>query len=127
MEDKLCYALRGATTIDEDMGEEIDKKVGEMLSLIYSENNISEDDIAFTLFSMTKDITSKNAASAARSMGFCKETPLFCVQEAYIENSLEKCIRVLILINHEERSTKKNIYLHNAKNLRKGKDDKNGK
>lgn len=127
MVDEKCYALRGATTIDEDNPQSVDERVGEMISFLYRENNITDDDIAFVIFSMTKDITSKNAASAARSMGYCRDTPLFCVQEAYIDGGLPKCIRVLVLVNHERKSEKKNIYLRGAKNLRKEKDDKNEK
>lgn len=112
------YAIRGATTVNSDNKDEIIKEVGSLLSAIYKENEITESEVAFTLFSMTDDLHSFNAAAAARKSGFSSFSPLFCVQEAKIDFSLPRCIRVMILVNHAPLKEAKMIYLNEAEKLR---------
>ena len=70
----------------------------------------------FILFSNTADIRSFYPAKAAREAGFFS-CALYSSLEPEIENSLNKCIRVMVLA---DISTKpKHIYLHNAAALRK--------
>ena len=78
------YAIRGATTVNHDSPAEVDEAVKELMEKIYKENGITDDDVAFILFSQTRDIRTRNAAAACRRSGFGTLTPLFCVQEAEI-------------------------------------------
>ncbi|WDU84492.1 chorismate mutase [Caloramator sp. Dgby_cultured_2] len=42
-----------------------------------------------------------------------------CMQEMDVENSLNKCIRILVLVNGDKRQSEvKNVYLREAINLR---------
>ena len=115
---KKEYAIRGAVCIPFDNPKDIDSGVCEMMSLLYKENNISEEDVAFVLFSQTGDLKSKNAAAAFRQGGQAGKTPLFCVAEADISGSLRKVVRVLVLVAHEELSPAKHIYINGAEVLR---------
>ena len=89
-----------------------------MLDAIYKENDITEDDVVFTLFSQTQDITKRNAAAAARKGGYSTHTPLFCVQEATVENMLPLTIRVLIEVEKKMDKKPVMVYLKGAMALR---------
>lgn len=112
------YALRGATTVDDDKAELIDEAVKAMMEELYKENRIDDSDICFVHFSQTKDLISRNAAAASRRGGYATTVPLFCTQEADTENSLKHAIRVLIMINHEKRNAPVMVYQNGAKVLR---------
>ena len=56
-EERRVWAIRGAITVDSNTIEDVDSAVKEMLDAIYRENEITEDDVVFTLFSQTQDIT----------------------------------------------------------------------
>lgn len=89
-----------------------------MLEQILKGNDISVDDCVSLIFTATKDITKAYPAKFARDMGFIN-CSLMCVQEMYVENSLEMCIRVMMTINKEENDFKaKHIYLKDAQRLR---------
>ena len=105
------YAIRGATTVEFDSVSEIDNAVKEMFSEILSRNSISEEEIAFVLFSQTSDLKSRNAAAAVRKAGYCASVPLFCVQEAEING-------VLVQVNHPKNGEPKMVYLNRAEKLR---------
>ncbi len=112
------YCIRGAITIEENTIEEIRINTIDMLEQILKENNITIDDCASLIFTATKDITKAYPAKFAREIGFIN-CSLMCIQEMYVENSLEMCIRVMVTINKEENDFKpKNIYLKEAERLR---------
>lgn len=112
------YCIRGAVTIEENTAEEIRINTIDMLEQILKENNISVNDCVSLIFTATKDITKAYPAKFAREIGFVN-CSLMCVQEMYVEDSLELCIRVMVTVNKEENDFKpKNIYLKEAKKLR---------
>ena len=112
------YAIRGATTVNHDSPAEVDEAVKELMEKIYKENGITDDDVAFILFSQTREIRTRNAAAACRRSGFGTLTPLFCVQEAEIAGGLPLAIRVMILINHRKEREVRMVYLNGASSLR---------
>lgn len=114
----MCYALRGAVTVEGDNSDEIIAAVRTMYEEMLFLNNITENEIAYIHFSQTRDLVSINSASALRRSGYAQSTPLFCTEEAYTLGSLEKCIRVLILVNHAEYTPRKMVYLGRARTLR---------
>ena len=116
--EESVYALRGATTVSHDSPAEVDEAVGELMKKLYSENGITDSDVAFILFSQTRDIRTRNAAAACRSSGFGTLTPLFCVQEAEIAGGLPFAIRTLVLVNHKKEREARMVYLRGASSLR---------
>ena len=100
----MIYAIRGAITVDSDKAEDVDIAVKELMSELYAANSLFDDDIVSVIFSQTKDIRSRNAAAACRKGGFCKEVPLFCVQEADTEGALPLAVRVMITVDKEEKN-----------------------
>ena len=114
----MIAAIRGAITVENDTKQEIINATKELLSNIIEKNKLNIENIIFILFTMTKDLKSTFPAVAARMMGL-NEIPLICAQELEIEESLEKCIRVLLLVEVNSKESIKHIYLKKAVNLRK--------
>lgn len=111
-------SIRGAITVDENTKEAILEGTRTMLELLISENNLKEGEIVSIFFSTTKDLTAAYPAVAARDMGIT-DTSLLCLQEMYVEGSLNKCVRILM---HIEKNILQNevvhVYLEGAKALR---------
>ncbi len=112
---KKLKAIRGAICC-ENTETEIISAVSELYTKILNENKLKEKDIVSIQFTITKDLNAKNPAGALRKAGFAKNTPLFCALEPEYENSLPKCIRVLIHCYSKNKA--KHVYLGNAKKLR---------
>ncbi len=110
--------IRGAITAEENSREEILERTKEMLSEIIERNSLKNEDILSVVFTATKDLTKAYPAVGARQLGLT-EASLMCVQEMYVEGSLEKCIRVMVTAeNGEKQKDAKHVYLRGAKVLR---------
>ena len=111
-------AIRGAITVKEDTKEAILEGTEEMLKSIIDDNNLEDVEIISIVFSATKDLTQIYPAVAARNLGITHAS-LLCVQEMYVAESLQKCIRILM---HVEKNLLqkdiKHVYLRDAKILR---------
>ena len=110
--------IRGAITCEHNTVEDILHASKELMESIIFINQLNQEDIAAILFTTTKDLTAVYPARAVRDMGW-SISPLLCFQEMDVENSLEKCIRVLILWNTDKRSDQiQHVYLREARQLR---------
>jgi chorismate mutase len=111
-------AIRGATTIDADDPEQVDERTQEMMALLMKRNALVPDDLVSILFSVTKDVRSRNPATATRAMGIV-DVPLLGVQEADMQGALPLCIRVMLHVQLDrDRSELRHVFLHGAKVLR---------
>lgn len=111
--------IRGATTVKNNDKKNLIAATKELLAEIVKSNQLKVEDIASVIFSATKDLDAEFPAVAAREIGW-NETPLLCTKEIDVPGSLEKCIRVLILVNSDKTQKEiKNIYLKEAVNLRR--------
>ncbi len=110
--------LRGATTVDHNTQTAILNGTRELLETLLADNQIALDDIASIFFSATPDLNAEFPAKAARQMGMMY-TPLLCLNEMPIPDSLSRCIRVLILVNTSKSQAElKPVYLRKAVVLR---------
>lgn len=109
-------AIRGATTVCEDNPNSIKQSVKELLNAIVQANGLGAEQIICIMFSNTSDIKSYYPAKAAREAGFTS-CALYSSLEPEIDGSLEKCIRVMLLVESDKRP--EHVYLNGAKNLRK--------
>ncbi len=115
----MVRSIRGATTVLKNDKVEILKNTKDLLNDIIKKNNIDIEDIISVTFTMTKDLDKVYPAVSAREIGILNAS-LMCMQELYVENSLEKCIRVMFYINSNKKQCEmKHIYLKEAVNLRK--------
>ena len=113
-----CRGIRGAITVDNNDREEILAATTELLSLMVHENNVHTEDIASASFTLTDDLDAVFPALAARQIGW-NEVPLICMREIPVPDSLEKCIRVLLLVNTTcSASEIEHIYIRKAISLR---------
>ncbi len=116
----MTIAIRGATTVAKNEKASILEATEELLLSIIKENEIELEEISSILLTATKDLTKVYPAVAARHIGITNAA-LMCVQEMYVEGSLEMCIRVMVQIQRKRSDVgvpTKHIYLHGAAKLR---------
>ena len=118
--DKRLAAFRGAVCV-ENNAESITENVCHMCSELFSLNKIQAEDVVSLQFTITKDITKLNPATALRK-GNCgidvSAIPLFCSQEAEIEGGMPLVIRALLTAYVSDPTVKNNVYLNGAEKLR---------
>ena len=113
--------IRGAITVDNNSIESVKEATIELISEMKARNNYKEEDISYVLFTMTDDLDCAYPAKFAREE--FKEwqfVPMMCTQELKIVGALEKCLRILIVVNTELAQNEiKHVYLKGAEKLRK--------
>ncbi len=111
--------IRGATTVELDLPEEIISATKELLMAMMKVNpELHPEDVASAFFTVTDDLVSVHPSQAARQMGW-NTVPMMCATEIPVPGSLPKCIRVLVHWNTElEQKEIKHTYLHEATKLR---------
>ena len=114
----VCRGIRGATVAEANTGEAIHGATRELLEALIEANGIEERDVASAIFTMTPDLNAVFPAAAARRLGW-NNTALLGAVETDVPGSLNRCIRVLILVNTEKESGELvNIYLRGTDTLR---------
>ena len=92
-----------------------------MCRQLFEENKLKADDIVSLQFTITKDITKLNPATALRR-GDCgldvSAVPLFCSQEAEIEGMMPLVVRALLTAYVDAGLERHNVYLNGAEKLR---------
>ncbi|MBP1961959.1 chorismate mutase [Paenibacillus aceris] len=115
----FCRGIRGATTVEHNEAEEILSATGELLRAIVEANDFRPEDICSVFITVTGDITATFPARAIRTMVGWELVPLMCSLEVPVENSLPKCIRLMVQVNTTKSQAEINhIYLKEAKALR---------
>lgn len=115
----LSRGIRGAITVENNALEDVKSSTIELLKAIVDKNAIKIDEISHVIFSITKDLDAAFPAKFARDELGWTQVPMMCFNEADIENAIEKCIRVLVVINTVKTQDEiSHIYLKDAKKLR---------
>ena len=91
----ISKGIRGAITVEENSPEAIGAATIKLLTEMVRKNNIEIDSISHAIFTLTND------------------------NELDVPNSLQKCLRVLIVINCGEGFVPEFVYLDGADVLRK--------
>lgn len=111
-------SVRGAITVENNDKNEILNATEDLLTQIIDRNNIKIDQISNIIFTTTKDLDQAYPAVAARNIGVL-DAALMCVQEMFVEKSLEKCIRIMLQCESElSQKEVHHVYLNKAKILR---------
>jgi chorismate mutase len=111
-------ALRGATTIDEDTPEQIRERVKALMAAIFERNGLANDDVVSVFVTTTADLHSMHPATAAREFGL-DDVAFLGAQEATIEGTLPRCVRLLLLVETErDRRQLQHVFLEGARVLR---------
>jgi len=112
-------AIRGATTATENTVEAITEAVAELLDETETRNQLDPTEIVSVTFSVTRDLDAIFPASIARHRPYWDNVAMLDVQQMHVEGSLQRCIRLLILINIPANHNKVcHTYLREAQNLR---------
>ena len=111
--------IRGATTVENDLPDQIINATKELLvAMIKANPELRSEDVASAFFTVTDDLASVHPAQAARQMGW-NTVPMMCAREIPVPGSLPRCIRVLVHWNTDlEQIEIKHTYLHDAVKLR---------
>lgn len=114
--------IRGATTTEVDSAVEIVEATRELLTALIDANGIVAEDIAGAWFTTTRDLRTEFPAVAARQLGWV-DVPLICGHEMDVPlanpRSIERCIRVMILMNTEKpQSAITHVYLRGAQAIK---------
>jgi len=119
----MVRGIRGAITVEDNDSEEIIEATARLVQEMVRQNKVQLEDIAAALFSLTPDLDAAFPAEAARSLGW-KNVPLFCTSEIGVTGALERCIRVLMLVNTGRKQDEiKHVYLGEAQQLREDLQD----
>ena len=115
----ITKGIRGAITVDENTSNSIEAATLELLGELIKQNGIKKELISHVIFTLTKDLTAAFPAKFARLNLGWDNVAMMCFNEAEVENSISKCLRVMIVINCAENFKPKYVYLKGAKDLRK--------
>jgi len=113
----MTRAVRGAIRVAEDSAGAIHEAAVRLTAGLLARNGITAGRIVSVLFSLTRDLSSLNPASAARTLGL-EEVPLFCLQEADIAGAMPRVLRVLLTYEGEAGRAPVPVYLEGAEALR---------
>lgn len=110
--------IRGAITVQENLEDLILAAAEALLQEIIKANDLSREDIASIIFTVTDDLNAAFPAKAARQMGLV-QSALLCTREIPVPGALPRCIRVLLLVNTPRTQEEiKHVYLGEAACLR---------
>ncbi|NBD22578.1 chorismate mutase [Paenibacillus glycinis] len=111
--------IRGAITVEVNEEQPILQATVELLNSIVKVNGIVPTDIASVFVTVTGDLDATFPARAIRAMGGWELVPLMCALEVPVKGSLEKCIRLMVLVNTDKTQEQvEHVYLGGAKALR---------
>lgn len=115
----MTRGFRGATTVLHNDESEVLENTEKLILEIVEQNEIVPGEISHVFFSLTKDINAAFPAKAAREIPGWSHVPVMCMQEVDVPNSLEKCIRIMLVANTTKNQEEvKHIFLNEAVKLR---------
>ncbi|QTH44861.1 chorismate mutase [Cohnella sp. LGH] len=111
--------IRGAITVEHNEEQLILDATVELLNGIVEVNQFEPEDIASVLVTVTQDLDATFPARAIRQMAGWELVPLMCSLEVPVKGSLEKCIRLMVLVNTDvAQKDIRHVYLNRAQALR---------
>lgn len=111
--------IRGAVTVEANEASLISEATLTMVREIMSSNDMDPADICSVLITVTQDLDDSFPAQAVRQLPGWELVPLMCALEVPVKGSLERCVRLMVLVN-TEKSQKEihHVYLGGAQALR---------
>ena len=115
----MMRGFRGATTISQNTEQDIMDETRQLVLEMVQQNNIEPTNISHVFFTVTDDINAAFPAKVARELPGWSHVPVMCMREIDVPNSLEKCIRVMLLAKTELAQKEViHIFLNDAVKLR---------
>ncbi len=104
--------------MDSNTKESIGSACKDLLKTMIEANEVDVESIAGIWFTTTNDLNAEFPAVAARELGLVTSA-LLCGHEMNVPGSLQRCLRVMMLVNTEKRNGEiVNVYLKGACSLR---------
>lgn len=123
----MTRGFRGATTVLNNTETEIMTETRKLVLEIVKANNILPEDISHVFFSLTEDLNAGFPAKVAREIPGWSHVPVMCMQEVAVPNSLERCIRIMLVASTSlAQNQVKHIFLNEAVKLRPDLIDEKG-
>lgn len=114
----VLRAIRGATTVDHDVAEEVHERTQALVREILAANELASDDVVSMIFTVTADLVSAFPATAARALGL-EDVALLGALESPVAGAMPRCIRVLVhCYSTRPKAAVRHIYLEGARSLR---------
>src|SRR5699024_3163202 len=115
----MTRGFRGATTVQYNDTNEILTATEKLLRNSIEKNDIKPEDISHIFFTVTVDDDACFPAKAVRSIDGFSPVPVMCMREIDVRNSLEKCIRMMLVDETDlEQGEVEHIFLNKAVSLR---------
>lgn len=115
----ISKGIRGAITVENNTPQAIEEATLELLKELVEQNNIEKNKISHVIFTLTQDLNAAFPAKFAREKLGWDKVAMMCFNELDVPDSLEKCLRVLLVLNCDENFEPKFVYLKGAERLRK--------
>ena len=115
------FALRGATSIEDNTEQAILDGTRTLVQEIMSRNELGPEQMVSCVFSATTDLNAQFPAVAARDLGL-NQVPLLCTQEIEVPGSLPRVIRILLHYYASNGHAPQHVYLGEARTLREDLD-----
>ena len=111
----FARGIRGATVVENNVKTLIVEATVELLGVMVRDNDVSISDIAAVFFTTTIDLNAEFPAVAARETLGWTTVPLMCGHEMTVPDSMQKVIRVMMLVNTMKNQDEiKSVYLRGA-------------
>jgi chorismate mutase len=111
------YALRGATSVEENTEHAIGEAVAELLREMLARNGISRADVVSALLTSTPELNASFPAHAARKEGW-SDVPMLGAVELGVVGAPRGIVRVLLHVEGMRPSLPRHVYLRRAAALR---------
>ena len=93
----MVRAVRGAIQVRDGAAESIEEAGARLAQELLAANGIPMGDLVSLVFTLTRDLFAGNPATGARRrIPGLAEVPLLCLQEAAVEGSLPRVVRLLV-------------------------------
>lgn len=111
--------IRGAITVDANEGALIARATKEMMMDLVAQNDLAPEDICSVFITVTNDLDETFPAQTIRQLPGWELVPLMCALEVPVKGSLERCIRLMVLVNTDKTQAEiRHVYLGGAQALR---------
>ena len=111
--------IRGAITVDANEERIILDATAFLMKEIIADNGLVPEDVACVWITVTHDLDAAFPAKAIRQIEGWELVPLMCGLEMPVKGSLERCIRLMVLVNTDKSQAEiRHVYLGEARKLR---------
>lgn len=93
----VTRGIRGATTIENNEEKEVLEHTKQLVEEMITQNDVQPTHVSHVFISVTEEIDAVFPAKALRELTDWTYVPVMCMREVPVQNSLPKCIRVMMV------------------------------